>query len=228
MTALYIAGRELRPRRLAPAAVLLPAAELAVAGALLSARLAWLGALAALGLLVLFSAAIAAQLARGRRPECNCFGAVHAKPIGPATLVRNLALLGCAAAVVAAGPGRTGPGAFGLFGDPLQLALGVLALLAAGQAALVVALLRRHGRVLARLDELEAEQRSGPAVGEPAPDFLLPDLDGELVTLADLRAPGLPVARAAAGPDRRGPPSSAPRRPRACSRRTRPGACPSR
>jgi len=181
------------PRRLAPAAVLLPAAELAVAGALLSARLTWLGALAALGLLVLFSAAIAVQLARGRRPECNCFGAVHAKPIGPATLVRNLALLGCAAAVVAAGPGRTGPGAFGLFGDPLQLALGVLALLAAGQAALVVALLRRHGRVLARLDELEAEQRSGPAVGEPAPDFLLPDLDGELVTLADLRAPGLPV-----------------------------------
>jgi methylamine dehydrogenase accessory protein MauD len=95
--------------------------------------------------------------------------------------------------VVAAGPGRTGPGAFGWFGDPLRLALGALALLAAGQAALVVALLRRHGRVLARLDELEAEQRSGPAVGEPAPDFLLPDLDGELVTLADLRAPGLPV-----------------------------------
>ena len=181
------------PGPLAPAALLLPAAELAVTAALLSSQLAWFGSLAALGLLALFSAAIAVQLARGRRPECNCFGALHARPIGPATLVRNLALLGCATAVVAAGRSGQGPSAMGWLGDPLRATVGILAIVAAGQAVLLVALFRRHGQVLARLDELEEDQRSGPAVGEPAPDFVLPDLDGELVALGDLRAPELPV-----------------------------------
>ena len=95
--------------------------------------------------------------------------------------------------MVAAGPGASGPSAVAWFDDPLRATIGALALLAAAQAALLVALLRRHGQVLARLDELEAEEATGLVVGDPAPDFLLPDLDGELVTLADLRARELPV-----------------------------------
>jgi peroxiredoxin len=95
--------------------------------------------------------------------------------------------------VVAAGRSDAGPSAVAWLGDPLLAAIGALALAVAGQAALLVVLLRRHGHALARLDELESEQRSGLAVGDEAPAFALPDLDGELVTLDDLQAPGLPA-----------------------------------
>jgi peroxiredoxin len=181
------------PRRLAPAAIAIPLAELAAAALLVPAGAAWYGALAALGLLTVFTGAVAVQLARGRRPACNCFGTGRSKPIGPLTLVRNGALLACAAAVVAAGPGASGPSAVAWLDDPLRATIGALGLLATAQAALLVALLRRHGQVLARLDELEAEEATGLVAGDPAPDFLLPDLDGELVTLADLRSPQRPV-----------------------------------
>jgi peroxiredoxin len=186
------------PRTLAPAAILLPVAELAVAAMLLPARLAWAGALAALALLLVFTAAVAAQLARGRRPECNCFGAVRSRPIGPETLGRNGALLACAAAVVAAGRGGSGPSAIAWAGEPLTAAVAGLSVLATAQAWLLVVVLRRHGRTLVRLDELEAgtEQPSRETrlpIGAEAPEFELPDLDGRPVTLTDLRAPGLPV-----------------------------------
>lgn len=184
------------PRLAGAGAILLPLAELAAAAMLLPARTAWVGALTALGLLALFTAAVAAQLAQGRRPACNCFGALHATPIGPATLLRNGVLLGCAAAVVASGRSGAGPSAVAWLADPLLAAIGALALLAACQAGFTVVVLRRHGHVLARLDELETAggpRRPGLPVGAEAPDFTLPDLDGELVTLADLRAPGLPV-----------------------------------
>jgi uncharacterized membrane protein YphA (DoxX/SURF4 family) len=55
-----------------PLGSLLPLAELAVA--LLPTRSAWWGALGALVLLLLFIAGIGANLARGRTPDCHCFG----------------------------------------------------------------------------------------------------------------------------------------------------------
>jgi methylamine dehydrogenase accessory protein MauD len=181
------------PRPLASAAILIPVAELAVVAMLLPSRLAWAGSIAALTLLAVFTAAVGAQLARGRRPACNCFGAVHAKPIGPATLVRNTVLLGCAAAAVVAGRGSIGPSAIGWAADPMPAAVVGLSLVVAAQAAALVIVLRRHGRALVRLDELEPDHRGRPAIGDRAPEFALPDLGGEQLTLSDLRAPGLPV-----------------------------------
>jgi peroxiredoxin/uncharacterized membrane protein YphA (DoxX/SURF4 family) len=181
------------PRRLAFVAIAIPVAELAVAALLLPSRPAWAGGIAALTLLAVFTAAVAAQLARGRRPACNCFGTVHAKPIGPMTLARNTGLLGCAAAVVAGGRASAGPSAIAWAGDPMLAAVVGLSLVAAAQAWLLVIVLRRHGRALVRLDELEPEQGARPAIGDQAPEFALPDLGGELLTLSDLRAPGLPV-----------------------------------
>jgi uncharacterized membrane protein YphA (DoxX/SURF4 family) len=71
-----------------------------VVGALLAAQVArpitaWIAA----GTLVLFSASIAAQLARGKHPPCACFGAWSPKPVGARTLARNAVLI--AIAVVA-------------------------------------------------------------------------------------------------------------------------------
>ena len=85
----------------------LPIAELAAAVALFPRASAWWAALGALGLLVLFSAAIG-RLARGERPDCRCFGQLSAKPVGWSTLARNAGFAGIALLVV--GLGRHDPG----------------------------------------------------------------------------------------------------------------------
>ena len=70
-----------------------PFVELAVGAGLVTglARrpLAWV----AVALLAAFTWVVARSLAAGRRPVCACFGAWSQRPIGPATLVRNGALL---------------------------------------------------------------------------------------------------------------------------------------
>src|SRR5215208_2566598 len=73
----------------APLGLLLPLAELTVAATLLPASTAWLGALGALALLSVFVVGITYNLARGRKPECHCFGQLHSAPAGWKTLARN-------------------------------------------------------------------------------------------------------------------------------------------
>src|SRR5437763_6509382 len=86
------------PARFArPAAGLLPIAELATAISLFLVPDHTVGAIAAIALLVVFTAAIAIALIRGGRPTCYCFGQLESSPIGARTLVRNTALLGGAA-----------------------------------------------------------------------------------------------------------------------------------
>ena len=62
---------------------------MAVAVALLVRAAAWYGALGALLLLLLFIVGIAVNMARGRAPDCHCFGQLHAEPVGWRTLARN-------------------------------------------------------------------------------------------------------------------------------------------
>ena len=73
----------------APLATLLPLSELLVATALIPTSTACWGALGALGLLLFFVVGIGANLARGKRPECHCFGQLHFAPAGWKTLARN-------------------------------------------------------------------------------------------------------------------------------------------
>jgi methylamine dehydrogenase accessory protein MauD len=178
-----------------PLGWMLPAAELAVAIALLPVASARYGALAAAGLLVAFTGAVAYQLARGRRVECNCFGRLHSAPIGTGTLLRNAVLLAGAALVAVGGWRDPGPSAVAWMGEPFRAATAALGLLAVAEAALLVALLRRHGRALAQLEDIDdaAPAEPGLPVGAEAPEFELPDLEGEIVSLATLRERGLPV-----------------------------------
>jgi len=70
------------PKRLArPVGYDLPFLEILIALALLPASTAWIAAVAGLGLLLVFAAGIAVNLARGRAPDCNCFGQLHSKPV---------------------------------------------------------------------------------------------------------------------------------------------------
>jgi methylamine dehydrogenase accessory protein MauD len=196
-----------------PLGILLPLAELAVAATLLPTSTAWWGAVGALALLLLFAAGIAINLARGHRPDCHCFGQIHSAPAGRSTLARNGVLAAVAAFILWQGYEGAGPSGFGWLGSlstaqlvGLVVGLVVLVLLMA-QWWVMIHLLRQNGRLMVRLEALESGQASGAAapsqngsqpatglpVGSPAPDFELPDLRGEKLTLDSLRAPGQPV-----------------------------------
>ena len=198
----------------APFGALLPLAELAVAAALLPAATAWWGALGALALLLLFVAGIGANLARGRKPDCRCFGQLHSAPVGWSTLARNAVLAALAAFVVWRGSGAgAGPGALSWLGGlsaagllGLLFGLVVLGLLGI-QGWFLLHLFRQNGRLMVRLQALEArlggaapapsgngsQRVAGHPVGSLASSFSLPDLRGEELALEDLLAAGKPV-----------------------------------
>src|SRR6266446_9678453 len=198
-----------------PFGMLLPLAELAVAGALLLSGSAWWGAAGALVLLLLFVAGISYNLAHGRTPDCHCFGQLHSAPADWPTLIRNLVLSALAGFVFWFGRDDAGPSALSWIGaftvaQGLEL-LGFLILLAllTGMGWLLFHILRQQGRLLLRIEAIESrlgeagfapmavqeagEERLGLAVGTQAPGFRLPDLYGELITLEALRSAGLAV-----------------------------------
>jgi hypothetical protein len=95
----------------APTAIALPVAELTTAAALVVFAGSSVPAFVAIGLLALFTGAVFANLAQGRRPPCPCFGASSASPVSARTIVRNGWLL--ALAVLASGS-ITGAEAWGV------------------------------------------------------------------------------------------------------------------
>ncbi|MGC9947731.1 MAG: MauE/DoxX family redox-associated membrane protein [Bryobacteraceae bacterium] len=183
-----------------PVAWLLPLAELACAMALLPSATAVWGAGGTLALLLVFIAAIGNSLARGRRPACHCFGQLRSKPIGFATIARNVALSAMAGVVILQAREMPSPSYIGWVAGLGRFEAAVLgfSLAIAALAALwiwsLVHLLRQNGRLLLRLEAVEAELGLRPAPPEPglpidtpAPPFRLAALDGSMVTLDALR-----------------------------------------
>lgn len=192
----------------APVGWLLPIVEIAVAIALIPLSTAWIGAVAALALMMTFAGAIGVNLLRGRTPECNCFGQLHSTPVSWSMFFRNLVLAAVAALIVVRG--REGAGLSGSewladlkAPEAVNLAVGVGAL---GLLVTAIVYLRRvlaqQTLVLARLGVIEktieeyapppeeredaAPPREGLPVGAPAPDFSLASIGGEQVALEDL------------------------------------------
>jgi thiol-disulfide isomerase/thioredoxin len=206
------------PQRLsAPAAVVIPMAELAVAIALLPLATAVVGAVGAAVLLSAFGLAIAAAMIRREAPECNCFGQLHSSPAGWRTLARNAGLAAVAVFVIVEGRPRAGASAVAwLRGMTAEaLAWGVTAIVL-GVALVALSwfgyqLLRQNGRILARLDELECRLAGGEAVpplpesfdwerqaqglpvGSTAPDFTLDSVDGGPRSLRSFSSAGHPT-----------------------------------
>jgi hypothetical protein len=121
-----IANYRLLPEALvAPAAWLLPPVELAVAAGLLIGPLAGIGpllvllpVLAAAGLLLLFAAAMAINIGRGRRHiDCGCGHAGLRQQLGWGQVLRNIAL------VAGLAMGLAVPSAPGLGGAELAMAM---------------------------------------------------------------------------------------------------------
>jgi peroxiredoxin len=196
-----------------PLGLLLPLGEVAIAAALIPVPTAWWGALGALTLLLIFMAGISANLARGRTPDCHCFGQLHSAPAGWRTLARNGMLALIAGFVVWQGPQYASLSAVRWVGEltAAQLVGSILAIVVLGLLAAegwyLLHLLGQQGRLLLRIEALEArllavgvptlstpgESISGLPISTRAPAFQLPTLDGGMVTLDALRAAGRPV-----------------------------------
>jgi thiol-disulfide isomerase/thioredoxin len=194
-------------------AVALPLAELTVAGLLLPASTALVGALGAFVLLAAFTSAIGWNLARGRAPDCHCFGQLHSAPASWKTLVRNGALLGLAGFAVAASVAEPSTSALAWIGDLEGAELLALGVAVAGAAVLVLgglaflSLLRSYGKVLVRLDRVEralaeagidlADDATTPELGlepgTPAPAFWAKSLTGETISVETLSGLGRPA-----------------------------------
>src|SRR5437016_5328465 len=177
-----------------PIALVLPFVELAIAALLIWPTSVRWGALLALGLLVLFTAAVSFSLARGRKPNCHCFGQLHATPIGWRTVIRNGFLVAVAVFVLwqngeSANFGSLMPiaGFQPAIGIALTIAIGAVSI-AAFEAWFLFNMLRQQGRFLIRLEAVEGALGLGPgtglAVGHQAPEFELQNLTGEPGTLA--------------------------------------------
>ncbi len=95
-----IAHYQLYPELAPWLAIMLPSTELVVGGALLVGPPAWrrAAALAALGLLVMFTVALVHVVRAGINVDCGCFGG-KTGPVTAWTIARDLALLGAAALV---------------------------------------------------------------------------------------------------------------------------------
>ena len=215
------------PARLTgPVTLALPAAELLIAAALIPASSAALAGWAALALLAVFSATVAISLARGRHPDCYCFGQFTASPIGWRTLARNVALAAVAAFVALGGwwPGQLGGwpdggtslGELGTGRVATVAAVTALALAVIVDTALVVLLLGRPGAGPRGRDHAGTAAGGVPGpvpataplvrtavlqVGTAAPEFEVAGADGEPMTLTRLRSAGHPVLLIFTDPD---------------------------
>lgn len=199
------------PRRLAKvAAVTASILELAAAALLISHAFV-IGALLATALLAVFTVAVALTIRRGEHPECHCFGTLHAAPVGWKTVTRNVVLIAMGALVVAGAgrwPAQTVTDRLSTIGAgqwALIVTIGALIVAVVLEGRLILSILKQNGRLLLRLDELEARPTgdghpaheahppAGLPVGTVAPAFELPDIRGGAVSSADLLARGLPV-----------------------------------
>jgi methylamine dehydrogenase accessory protein MauD len=190
-----------------PLSWLLSASEIAVAIALVPVASAWYGAAGALTLLGIFMVGIGVSLARGLRPDCHCFGQLHSKPVGWQTMVRN-ALLGVLAGwLVLRGPGKIGPSLWGHLASAGDDERRIFILAACVIAFLFFRALRHSEPEEIESDEPESSEplsdvEESPAaptvvvpidglpIGTTAPEFALPSVSGEQLSLQSLREQG--------------------------------------
>ena len=193
-------------------ALILPLAELTVAGLLLFPGAALYGAIGALVLLTIFSVAIGVSLARGRAPDCHCFGQLHSAPASWKTLARNGVLAALAVVSLVDNLMDEQTSTFAWLGDlegaellALIVAAAAIGVIVVGGAAFLT-LMRSYGQVLTRLDRVEAALASagyeledeampefGLPPGTPAPAFSANALSGGPASLETFLETGLPA-----------------------------------
>ncbi|MBK7393577.1 MAG: redoxin domain-containing protein [Chloracidobacterium sp.] len=191
-----------------PVAFLLPVFELAVAGTLLFVPSSWFGAIGASALLLIFTAGMLYQMAKGNAPDCHCFGQIHSEPVGVSSIVRNLMMLVPAVILVLQGRGRQGLDIIKSDQDILFTAVGLAVIVLLLAAVLFLKnVSEQQKQIMRRIELMEligrdaadverediGHPREGLPLGALVPDFELPDLDGKTVSLKDIKADNKPV-----------------------------------
>lgn len=197
------------PGTLVPAlAFLLPLAEIGIAVALLFISTSWYAAIASAALLALFTVAMLYQMARGRNPDCHCFGQVTSTPVSNSTVFRNVVLILFSSFLISRGAAEQGTPLVSGRDDafPVVIGLALTALLFTCFQTLV-RILRRQDDIVRRIEVMELVARDGGEVerdeaghpheglpiGAHVADFEAKDLSGGKVTLDGLLADKVPL-----------------------------------
>ncbi len=185
------------PKTLSPIlAVLLPIVELTIAFCFLFNVTAYFAATAALALLLIFTAFLGYQLAKGNSADCYCFGSIHSEPISPKSLIRNLLFAIPAVFLI-----FQGNSVQKLDFSKLSFELSLTVLIGLGITALLglvclymKRILENQVKILRQLEiisfgEIGAERKmedvkhpeEGLPMGAPVPEFTALSVDGEKV-----------------------------------------------
>ncbi|MGC2237518.1 MAG: TlpA disulfide reductase family protein [Pyrinomonadaceae bacterium] len=189
-------------------AVAIPFAEIVFAVCLLFVSTSWLGAIGVFLFLLIFIGGMISQLSQGKAPECHCFGAIHSEPVSRKSIVRNVIFAFLSLILVV--QGRNQGAALADLSNEIALQL-IFGLATVGILGAVVFYLKRiseqQTQIMRRIEILEITTHDGAPVehehntnpyeslpiGSPAPDFALPDLSGNTVSLENLLAEKKPL-----------------------------------
>ncbi len=196
-----------------PVSIALPVLEISIALSLLFIETSWFGAIGAILLLFVFIGGMLYQLKLGNTPDCHCFGQIHSEPISIKSLIRNgiFAFLG----IFLVFSGQTNQGlnifntGFDYFGktDFMQIIIGLaIVVLLAAIVYFLKQISHQQVQILRRIEVLEiissegksverenvGHPQDGLPVGAPAPDFVLPDVNGNNVAFEHLLARAKP------------------------------------
>ena len=178
-------------------AVLLPIVELTIAFCFLFNVTAYFAATTALALLLIFTAFLGYQLAKGNSADCYCFGSIHSEPVSPKSLIRNLLFAIPAVFLIFQG-NNVQKLDFSKFSFELSLTvlrgIGMTALL--GLVCLYMKrILENQVKILRQLEiisfgEIGVERKiegvkhpeEGLPIGAPLPEFTTFSIDGEKVS----------------------------------------------
>ena len=210
------------PEELAkPFSIALPVGEIIIAVLLLPVTTAWFGAIGAFLLLLAFTGGMIWQMAQGNAPDCHCFGQIHSEPVSIKSLGRNAAFALLAFVLVLQGSENQGLSLLDSSnnsseGNVMSLILGMATV---GLLTAVVFYLKKiseqQTQIMRRIEvleltasedgrEVEREDLTNPhdglPIGTPAPDFILPDINGRNITFENLLMEAKPMLFFFVGP----------------------------
>lgn len=144
------------------------------------------GAAAAIALSALFAGIVVIALARGRRPDCQCFGSLYSRPVNRWTLGR-VGMMALGAAYVGSAAATVSPVSidFASLRIPQSVLIVLSVLLAAALVTIAVAhfrLLQRYGTTLLALETTPAGAGQALAITRQAPSFELLSAAGGMKT----------------------------------------------
>lgn len=201
------------PENLAkPFSVLLPLGEMSIALLLVPATTAWFGAVGAFLLLLTFIGGMLYQMRLGNAPDCHCFGHIHSEPVGKKSLIRNIIFAALALVLLVRGIDNQGAGIFDSASTNENPMTFILSLATVGLLGAAVYFLKtiseQQTQIMRRIEVIELlageggretarEELTNPTdglpIGAPAPDFVLPDVNGRNVAFEHLLTQAKPL-----------------------------------